>query len=324
MTSTHHPVTSTVMPGSASAMVLRNRLLARARLRHMQLLVQMADLGSMRKAAEHMGISQPAATHLLADLEQLLECTLFHRHARGLRPTTAGMSLLPVARTMLQAANQAAEQVSALNQQATGVVRVAGIGGAMSGLLVRAIPPFGKAHPDILVHVQEADPVQLGELMAADAVDLALGRMPDVMPEGWHFEPLMADEFVVIAGSQHPLARRKRVSLEELADQTWLVLPVSTAARQVFENLFEGRAPTRLRQVSARVPALLWAMLAHEPLLTLVPASVARQHVSAGLLCHIALPRRLPFSDLGMLRPSSGGGAAADVLANHLRAFAHQ
>lgn len=309
---------------AASATVLRNRLLARARLRHMQLLVQMADLGSMRKAAEQMGLTQPAATHLLADLEALLECTLFHRHARGLRPTPVGQALLPVARTMLQAVTQGAEQVSAMNQRATGVVRVAAIGGAVSGLLVRAIPAFGQAHPDILVHVQEVDPVQLGGMIAAQAVDVALGRAPEVLPQGWAFEPLMGDEFVVVSGPRHPLARRKRITLQDLTAHTWLTLPVSTAARQAFEQLFAGETAPSLRQISARVPALLWAMLTHEPLLTLVPASVARQYVDAGLLCRLPLPRRLPFADLGLLYPQTGWGLAAQTLAHYLREFARR
>ncbi len=317
-------MTSAHLPGTASATVLRNRLLARARLRHMHLLVQMAELGSMRKAAEQMGMTQPAATHLLADLEELLECSLFHRHAKGIRPTEMGLALLPVARTMLQAVAQGAEQVSAMNHRATGVVRIAGIGGAVSGLLVRAIPPFGQMHPDILVHVQEVDPLQLGELMATDAVDIALGRAPEVLPQGWGFTPLFQDEFVVIAGPQHPLARRKRISLQDLARHTWLTLPVTTAARRVFEALFEGQPTPPLRQISARVPALLWAMLTHEPLLTLVPASVARQYVDAGLLCRLPLPQHLPFADLGMLQPEAGRGPAAQTLAEHLRKFAQQ
>ena len=75
---------------SANASVLRNRLIARARIRHLEVLVRVAELGSVKHAAEVIGLTQPAVTHVLSDLEALLECALFLRHARGMRPTPIG------------------------------------------------------------------------------------------------------------------------------------------------------------------------------------------------------------------------------------------
>jgi DNA-binding transcriptional LysR family regulator len=307
---------------STSATVLRNRLLARARLRHLQVLVQVAELGSVRKAAEVIGLTQPAATHLIGELERLLECALFQRHARGMRPTATGHALLPVARGVLGAMAHGAEQVSAMNSHASGVVRVAAIGGAISGLLVRAVPQFGQRHPDILVQLLETDPLSLGALVARDEVDLALCRAPHVLPQGWFFTSLMGDRFVVVARPSHPLVRRRRLSLDELAEQTWMALPTTMAARDAFDALFAGRARPALRQISARSPAMLWALLASEPLLAIIPASVARQFVDAGLLCQLRFDPQLPFGDLGMLQPEAGLGDAAAALAGFLAAFA--
>ena len=73
-----------------SASVLLNRLQARARLRHLQVLVKVAELRNLRRSAEALGLSQPAVTQLLADLERLVELPLFERHARGVRLTDAG------------------------------------------------------------------------------------------------------------------------------------------------------------------------------------------------------------------------------------------
>lgn len=60
-----------------TATVLTNRLMARARFRHLQALVRLCELGSLQRTAAAMGITQPAVTHLLADLESLLEISLF-------------------------------------------------------------------------------------------------------------------------------------------------------------------------------------------------------------------------------------------------------
>ena len=83
-----------------SASVLLNRLQARARLRHLQVLVRVAELRNLRRSAEALGLSQPAVTQLLADLERLVELPLFERHARGVRHTPAGAQLVPLARRM--------------------------------------------------------------------------------------------------------------------------------------------------------------------------------------------------------------------------------
>ena len=83
---------------SAHARVLLNRLLAKARFRHLQVLVKLAEVGSVRRTAEAIGMTQPGVTQLLADLEALLDVPLFHRHARGVLPTAACLDLLPLAR----------------------------------------------------------------------------------------------------------------------------------------------------------------------------------------------------------------------------------
>ena len=79
------------------ASVLFNRLLARGRFRHVQVLAQLAELGSVRRTAEKVGMTQPGVTQILADLETLVGTPLFHRYARGVRPTAACADLLPLA-----------------------------------------------------------------------------------------------------------------------------------------------------------------------------------------------------------------------------------
>jgi DNA-binding transcriptional LysR family regulator len=300
------------------ATVLRNRLIARARLRHLQVLVRVAELGSVQRAAESVDMSQPAVSHVLADLEGLLGCTLFHRQARGMRATAVGQALLPQARRMLATVDDIAELVAALNDRASGQVRVAAIAGAMAGLLVRAIPAFGHEHPDILVKLQEADVAEQSALVARGDVDLALCRAPQVLPDGWVFTPLVADRFAIVAGPQHPLAGRRRVGMQALRAATWLASPTATAARAAFDRLFEPPQPVQ-RQVSTRATAMLWAMLVQEPLLCLVPVTVAQQLLDAGQLVEIRHGLDLPFEPIGLLQPRTGLGDAARTLVAFLQ-----
>lgn len=201
------------------ATVLLARLMARARLRHLQLFVKLSELGNLKRSAEAMHISQPAATQLLADLERLVELQLFDRHARGVRITAAGQVLLPVARRALDAMADASEALTAVKRKGEGVVRLAGITGAVSGWLVRALPAFAHAEPNLQIQVFECEVDRCSELVSQRQVDLALCREPPAMPLGCVFHPRLQDHFVVACGLDHPLAKRKRVTWQALTQE---------------------------------------------------------------------------------------------------------
>lgn len=298
-----------------SATVLLNRLQARARLRHVQVVVKLAELRSVRRCAEALGLSQPAVTQLLADLERLVELPLFERHSRGVRPTAAGQQLLPLARRMLAALAEGSESLTALKRHGDDVVRVAAITGAVAGLLVRLVPDFVRSRPGVQLHVRECDVDQCAWLLARHEVDLVLCREPDAPPAGCVFKPLQPDRFVIACGTAHPLAGRQGVRWTTLARQRWLPSPVGSSARQVFDQvMLDAGADPVLYPVVTRVPALTWALLQAQPLLTLVPYGVVRQLVQAGQLALVEAHSTLPLRPLGLLLPDQGLSSAAQGL----------
>ncbi|OJU39470.1 MAG: hypothetical protein BGN99_02050 [Alphaproteobacteria bacterium 65-37] len=308
---------------SANASVLRNRLIARARIRHLEVLVRVAELGSVKHAAEVIGLTQPAVTHVLSDLEALLECALFLRHARGMRPTPIGAALLIPARRILATVGDSAEQVVGMTGRASGTVRIASISAGISGILAQALPIFSRRHPDVLVQAQEADAIRLASLVERRDVDMALCRAPEVTPQGWCFTPLIEDRFAVVAGPGHPLLKRSKVGKEDLRKAKWLVAPVPTAARQAFDRLFaaEDNAPST-SSIITNVPALFWSMLTSERLLCVLPASFVRQLSDAGQVFELALAQPLSFDPIGMLLPTTDRGGALQKLAGFVEAFA--
>ena len=307
---------------TTSASVLLNRLQAKARLRHLQVLVKLGELRNVKRCAEALGLSQPAVTQLLADLERLVELPLFERHSRGVRITTAGQELMPLARRMLDALAEGSETLTALKRQGEGVVRVAAITGALSGLLVRAVPAFATAHPAVQVQVRESDVDQCALQLSRGEVDVVVCRLPAVPPAGFVFRPLLDDRFVIACGVDHPLAGRRAVRWSTLARQRWLPSPVGTAARRVFDQLLTeaGANPPQCRVVT-RVWALTWALLQAQPLLTLVPFGVVRQLVEAGQLAVIEPLPAVPFSPLGLLLPEQGPGGATRTFVDFVEGF---
>ena len=297
---------------SLPSTVLASRLLVKARLRHLQVFVRVAELGSVQRAAAAVGLTQPSTSHVLADLEALLGCELFWRHARGATPTRVGLSLLPFARRVLDTVHEAAEVVTAVQHAADGVVRVAAISSGVTGVLAKALSPFGQLHPRVLVQVHELTIEQIGSALAAEALDLVVCRQPDVVPSGWAFTPLLADRFVVVCGRQHPLCQVGALAVGDLWAYTWLQGPTASAARRAFDQLADthGVVPS-IRLVSARSAAIHWAMLSAEPLLSLMPYSFVRQLLETGQLHELAVDIHLPFEDIGVLYRTLEEGEAA-------------
>lgn len=292
--------------------MLINRLLARARLRHLQVLVSVAELGSFKRAAEAVGLTQPAVTHVVSDLESLLGAELFRRHARGATPTDAALELVPVVRRMLATLAEGVEALEARLAHAEGVVRLAATASALSGLLDRLLPPFSEAEPRIRVLVLQAEADHFNGLVARGEVDAVACRRPAVPPQGWRFHPLLADALVVVAGPTHPLARRRRLTMAELADEAWLVPPAESLARRALDALAdELNWQPRLAPVVTRALPMTWALLQRQRAVSLVPAAVVRQLTDAGQLVVLPLDRQWPIDDLGLLMPAEGGGAAA-------------
>lgn len=307
---------------ATTATVLLARLQARARLRHLQLFVRLAELGNLKRSADALSVSQPAATQLLADLERLVEIPLFERHSRGMRITAAGDALLAPARRALDALADGSEALTAIKRDGEGRVRVAAITGAIAGLLVRALPAFAREEPRIQIQVHESDADHCAEHLSRREVDVALCREPVALPNGCRFHPQLPDRFVVACGLDHPLAGRKRVSWARLAHERWLLPPVQSAARRMFDERMSalGVSPP-VGPVVTLVSALTWALLQGDRLLTLAPFGVVRQLVEARQLDLIDTTPALPFAPLGWLLPEAGSSEATLRFVAYLEEF---
>lgn len=310
---------------STSALVLRTRLLLKARFRHLQALAMLVELGSVQRAASAMGLTQPAVTRLLADIESWLGAPLFHRHARGVLPTDVCRDLMPMVRQSLRGIDAAAEVVADRAALGQGVVRVAASTAAINGLLLQALPAFHARHPDIQLQLRESEWADQLAAVARQEIDLGLGRESSVPPQGWRFEPLQPDTFEIVCGPQHPLARKRRLRWQDLQDQTWLVPPVDALARHRLEALAQTHGlRLTVSPLITRVSAMTGAMLQQQDLLTLVPGSVLAHACASGALVALKLPAPLPYEPLGLLLPEATWSAASDRLATFLRAWSRR
>lgn len=305
------------MPQSASALL--NRLLARGKFRHVQVLLQLAELGSVQRTADAIGMTQSSVTQTLAYLENLLDARLFERHARGVRPTPACADLLPVARQLMMGIAHGAELVSARQKQGEGMVRMIGSASAINGLLVNALPAFCDVHPAIRVQLAEAEGEDQLLAVARGEVDLVVCRRPAAMPEGWEFQPIVEDRLAIVCPASHRLARAKRVRPADLAAATWALLPAGLAARRQFDALCEQLpAPPATYPVITRSLSMLWASVHQRTLLVLVPLNLARPFLDSGELVELRTGKAPSLEPIGVLTPKTGLASASALLARFL------
>src|SRR5689334_7451713 len=121
-----------------------NRL-SHVKYRHLLLIVHLADSGTLHKAAQYLGISQPAATAMLRDLESLLGLRLFERSSRGVMPTGPAKAILDCARTMQNEFDNLAETIGRLADGQHQVLRVGLVPQAYVTYLAKVIKQFRAA-----------------------------------------------------------------------------------------------------------------------------------------------------------------------------------
>ncbi len=303
-----------------SASALLQRLLVRGKFRHIQVLLKLAELGSVQRTADAIGMTQSAVTQTLAYLERLLELRLFQRHARGVRPTAVCSDLLPVARQLLQGMAQGAEIMAIHHGEGKQTVRMVASAAAIHGMLVQFLPKFQQAFPQVEVLLNEAEGDDLLLAVARGQVDLVGCRRPAEIPQGWVFEPYVSDRMVVVCAPGHPLAARKRLSWPALVHETWLLMPSGTAARERFDALAAAfEAPVQTYPLITRVLTLIAWLLRERGLLCLIPLSVVRHLVDAGDLVVLPVDETGDMEPLGLMQPVQGMGAAATRLAEQLQ-----
>jgi len=300
-------------------------MFARSRLRQWQLVQEIAALGSLQRGADAVGMSQPAATHALSELERLLGFALFERHAKGARLTAAGEAVLPRVRAAMHAFGECAEVMSDMLSGSSGELRLGAIGAGVGSLLSDATATFSRSHPSVVISVFQQSPDVLLQSLNERTIDIAVVRRPRQLPADTSFEELLSDRYVIVCSPRHPLAGRSNVTREQLARHFWLTPPKGTIAERDFDALWCGTvAPTNLCWVQSRAVILMLSLVEQRQALVMVPRNTVRPLLVAGTLAEVPGTWGPPVDPLGMLYHSAtleDRGPLADF-ADELRRFA--
>ena len=199
----------------------------RLKLRELQVLSAVVEYGSMVKAAGQLGMSQPAVSAAIANLEVALGVRLLDRSPRGIEPTIYAKALLKRGRIAFDELRQGLRDIEFLLDPASGEVRVGCPEGTAAGFVPAVIDRLSQLHPRVVVHVVTAQPgAQDFRELRERNVDIMLGRLfRPIMDKDIDVEIVGRDRLFVVTGSQGLWARRRKVSLAELIGEPWILFP---------------------------------------------------------------------------------------------------
>lgn len=274
------------------------------KLDHFDEVVAIAERGSMRAAARHLQIAQPALTRSLALLERELGAPLFERRARGVVATPLGEAFVARARSILTEIRRTREEVEQLRGAGTGTVTVGLSIAAHLALLPPSLRPFRTRYPDIRLHIIEGFYPTLEERLRDGTVDFYIGPDGGAQPvPQLSREILFHNRRIVLCRAGHPLAAA--TSLRELVGQDWVTTSITADASDEINAFFARHdLPAPRLAVRSQSALTLLTCLANSDLLAMVPAQWERFEMTGKALITIKVEEELTAPPLVLVRRS--------------------
>lgn len=266
---------------------------ARLKTRQLLLLGAMEEEGNISRAAEVLGMAQPAASKLLKDLEDMLGVSLFDRTPHGMRATLYGEVMIRHARMVLSNLSQAHDEISALQAGLTGQVRLGTIASAGALMVPRAIASLKQRYPRLQIWLEiETSDHMLPRLVQGE-LDIMIGRLPeqpDQSKSAVRYEPLADEPLCAVVRVGHPLEHAGGLSLRALAQAAWVLHPPGSVLRHRFDMMFsELGLGVPQNVVNTNDFLAITSLLLESDMLAVLPDEVARQYERYNVL------RRLPI-----------------------------
>jgi LysR family pca operon transcriptional activator len=181
-------------------------LAQRLRIRQLQVIVAIAEQRSLLAASRSLGISQPALSQALQEVEDALGVRIFDRMSRGVVPNAYGQAILIRARTVLAELNRIGDDLVQIAQQSAGIVVVGALPTAAAGILPATLARLRARHPHLGVKVLQGRTHELLPLLESGGLDVVVGRLytPDT-PDDFRREVLYDEPISVLARAGHPI-----------------------------------------------------------------------------------------------------------------------
>lgn len=272
------------------------QLLNRLRMRQIALLLAIDEQRTLRGAAAQLGMSQPAATKMLHELENALGLRLFERVGRGLQLNGAGERVLDYCQSLRGSMEALNRELVELRQGSAGRLAVGSIMAASPGRLTHALLCIKQQSPllSIEVAVDTSDRL-LGQLREG-VLEVVIGRMADEHQGEYLFRAIDDEALAVVVSTEHPLAHKRQVKLDALQGYGWVMQPPGSPMRSLIDQEFRAQGlpmPRGLIETGSMLTTI--NLVRCSQMVAVLPATVASYHAEHGLLHAVPYPmqRRL-------------------------------
>lgn len=306
---------------------MAQRQLASLRMRHLTLISALGETENLHAAADRAHMTQPTATRLLRDAEEILGAPLFERLPRGMKPNPLGIDAIAFSNRILSQLENFGTDFKIKRDGGHGLLVVGAISGAAPHIVARAVADMKRKHPLLTIRLLGETSDTIMGMLERGELEFAVGRFASVMQHNlFTFEHLAREQLCIVARSDHPLFAGSPADLGALAGLPWVLQPEATIARQLLEAEFANHGmttPANRIEVASIFAAL--QIIQQSDAVAMLSRPVVEDHLRAGILAELPLEIDWKLSGFGLLtRRSEGLSGFAEELANRLRLIAHR
>jgi DNA-binding transcriptional LysR family regulator len=274
-----------------------HRVGRRLKLRELNILLAVAQAGSMAKAAKGLAISQPAISRAIADMEHALGVPLLDRSPQGIEPTHYGRALIKRGVAVFDELKQGIQDIEFLSNPEAGELRIGSSSALSEGIVLAVIDRLSRQYPRVVFYVSPGGTLSLYDDLRERRVELAFARMSGLDPDDdINQEMLFEEPLAVVAGAENPWVRRRNIKLAELVSEAWTWPPPGTMFDSLVVEAFRasGLEPPRAA-VYADAVNMRTRLAATGRFLAVVPASMMKFSAKHTLIK--TLPVELPTTE---------------------------
>ena len=274
-------------------MIPAERIERRISLHDLRVLVAVVQAGGMGRAAQRLATSQSAVSRSISDLEHALGVRLLDRGRHGVEPTSYGRALVARGFAIFDELAQGIGEIQFLSDPTAGRLRISASIAVSVGLVATVIDRLSAVHPRMTFEMLSTDTTSAFHALATRQVDLLITHLVvPLVDDGLQADVLFDDPHVVVAAAGSPWARRRRLRLDDLADEPWLLPRPDAPYGAIVSEAFRVAGLAMPRTVVTSTLPLRTVLLGTGRYLSMIPR-VALQFPVPGQTIK-ALPIELP------------------------------
>ncbi|MEM9435285.1 MAG: LysR substrate-binding domain-containing protein [Pseudomonadota bacterium] len=290
------------------------------RLRQLRCFVTVARRKSFILAAEELGLTQPAVSRSVRELEQIFDHRLFDRSTRGAELTSRGRALLEAAEAsllqILQGTNAVVGQLGR-----TETVKIGALPNVCSQFLPAIVHSFKSDHPSVKVRILPGTNADLLDSLRRGETDFVIGRLSTSKDmKGLIFEALFDEPLVFVVRQDHPLIK-KRPTAREAAKYPMLLPPEGTIIRQEVNRFLSAQGLTQPADIVETTSSdFQRAYLAITDAVAVIPRGVVQPDLEQNDFVQLDIGSEEMRGPVGLtMNPELSQGAAARQILERIR-----